>query len=306
MRNLRQVLHNLHYLGLLGLVSFVSPWPGWNWFWLFWLLFLVPRPKVPGGGVGEAQQGSAAILWQSLRQLVGIPFIYLTHGFRLPHPGRGVPDAIFRLPFKGEWAILNGGAGRVLSHSWGVPTQRYAYDFVVLNAAANTFEGDAMQPQNYLCYGRGVVAAAPGTVVKAVDRWPDSAIQPDGGADENVGDIRGNYVVVRHAKRLYSVYCHLQPGSVAVRPGQPVEAGGLLGKCGNSGHSSEPHLHFHLQDGKSFYASAGLPVVFAGARRRPIPGYGGIDLRPTDETADGRFVHRGEFVCEAEADTVQN
>lgn len=55
---------------------------------------------------------------------------------------------------------------------------------------------------------------------------------------------------------------HLQRGSVAVQVGDWVEPGDLLGLCGNSGNSSEPHLHNHLQNTPDFPGGEGLPALF--------------------------------------------
>ena len=60
----------------------------------------------------------------------------------------------------------------------------------------------------------------------------------------------------------YALYAHLRPGSVAVRPGRRVSAGELLGRVGNSGNTSQPHLHFHVMDRPSPLDANGLPYVF--------------------------------------------
>ena len=72
----------------------------------------------------------------------------------------------------------------------------------------------------------------------------------------------GNYVVIDHRNGEYSVYAHLKKGTVAVSPGQRVNTGDVLGLCGNSGNSSEAHLHFHVQDSPDLEAGAGMPVAF--------------------------------------------
>jgi murein DD-endopeptidase MepM/ murein hydrolase activator NlpD len=74
--------------------------------------------------------------------------------------------------------------------------------------------------------------------------------------------VPGNTVVIEHEPNLYSVYCHLKRGSVKVQLGQSLKRGQVLGLCGNSGHSSEPHLHFQLQDGPLFESSWGVEAIF--------------------------------------------
>src|SRR3546814_2633745 len=76
----------------------------------------------------------------------------------------------------------------------------------------------------------------------------------------------------------YAMLAHLRRGSVAVEAGQQVAAGDELGRCGNSGNTSEPHLHLHLQDAPKFGEGNGLPVFFE------------------HYTANGQAVERGEPV----------
>jgi murein DD-endopeptidase MepM/ murein hydrolase activator NlpD len=75
-------------------------------------------------------------------------------------------------------------------------------------------------------------------------------------------DIRGNYVVIGHAGGEHSLLAHLREGSVTVGAGDHVTSGQRVGWCGHSGNSTEPHLHFHVQDRASFYRGMGLPVAF--------------------------------------------
>ena len=78
----------------------------------------------------------------------------------------------------------------------------------------------------------------------------------------NPGSLAGNNVTLRHGPSLYSVYAHLQPASIRVKIGDVVEQGAVVGLCGNSGNSSEPHLHFQMQDGPAFDESWGIEPVF--------------------------------------------
>lgn len=74
-------------------------------------------------------------------------------------------------------------------------------------------------------------------------------------------DIRGNHVTIDHGGE-YSVLAHLTPGSISLEEGQQVKQGDLVGHCGNSGNSTEPHLHFHIQDHPNFFLGMGLPIQF--------------------------------------------
>ena len=57
----------------------------------------------------------------------------------------------------------------------------------------------------------------------------------------------------------YAAYAHLRRGSVLVRPGDRVYRGQIIAECGNSGNTSEPHLHFQLMDRRRPALAAGVP-----------------------------------------------
>lgn len=85
----------------------------------------------------------------------------------------------------------------------------------------------------------------------------------------------GNFVVIEHRAREYSVLAHLKQGSVRVKPGRKVKRGEVLGLCGNSGNSSEPHLHYHLQNTPVIQDGTGIKVFFTGlgdGPRSPVKG----------------------------------
>ncbi|NIR50220.1 M23 family metallopeptidase [candidate division KSB1 bacterium] len=87
--------------------------------------------------------------------------------------------------------------------------------------------------------------------------------RPDSGrVDWKTLDFRGNFVVIKHAEDEYSFLAHLLKKSICVKKGERVRQGQLIGLCGNSGHLTEPHLHFHIQDRANFYTSVSLPIQF--------------------------------------------
>lgn len=184
---------------------------------------------------------SRQVIIQALKQTFCIPIIYIKHKFRLPNNSQ-CSKVEYRLPFDGEWTVVNGGLEKEYSHSWGVPTQRYAYDFLIMDDAGISFNGGNPEIVSaYRCYGKEVYAPADGMVVEI-------------GTDCEDGKIM--------LPEEYGFIGHLQPQSICVKPGEKVQAGQVIAKCGNTGNSSEPHIHFHVQDGKSFFTSAGIPIVF--------------------------------------------
>ena len=199
--------------------------------------------------------------------------------------------ANYILPFTGKWTVFNGGADKNLSHSWGIFPQRYAYDFIIMDDEGKSFSGDNKALQSYYCYGKDIIAPADGVVVKAAGRHPDSRVN---GAKAfcDTWDMRGNFIVIKHAPREYSLIAHLAPGSVTVKAGDTVKQGQIIAKCGNSGNTSEPHIHFQLQTGKSFFTSAGLPIAFSGVNAAQKVNYNLADTR----NCDGNLEYVGDKV----------
>ncbi|MEJ2534211.1 MAG: M23 family metallopeptidase [Gammaproteobacteria bacterium] len=202
------------------------------------------------------------LLWQQLRQLAGQLSIAHRVGDDPPAADSYENAVRYRLPFDGEWFVYNGGVTQATSHSWGLLTQRYAYDFVIVDQRYARHHGRGTRCEDYFCYGRPILAAADGEVVAMRDRVRDSWFLGYGIIDFLTTDFRGNFVIIRHAPSEYGFYAHLVPGSLAVSVGDRVSAGQPVGRCGHSGFSSEPHLHFHLQDRPDFYTAMGLPVRF--------------------------------------------
>src|SRR5262249_26524121 len=75
--------------------------------------------------------------------------------------------------------------------------------------------------------------------------------------------LAGNHVIEELGGGRFAAYAHLRPGTIPVKPGDQVHPGEVLGKLGNSGNSSEPHLHFQICDAPSFADSEGLPFAIA-------------------------------------------
>lgn len=168
------------------------------------------------------------------------------------------------LPVAGEWRVFNGGITEETSHSWSIPTQRFAYDLVQVGHDGHSFQGDGRRLEDYFCFDKPILAPADGVVVDARDGIRDAPHVGTFWMDWLTRSIVGNSVLIRHAEGEYCLLGHLKRGSVRVKTGQTVKEGQEIGRCGHSGNSSEPHLHFQFQNGKSFYFSSGLPIKFSG------------------------------------------
>ncbi len=242
---------------------------------------------------------SKQAILQGLKQIVCIPYIYISHGFKLPK-GNYCSKVQYMLPFEGEWTVINGGCEKEFSHSWNVPTQRYAYDFVIMDNNGKTYHGPSDIVTSYACYGKNVLAPADGVVVAIGNICDDEKPFGEGIIEMTAKDIRGNFILIKHAEKEYGFIGHLQPNSIIVEIGQKVKQGEIIAKCGNSGNSSEPHIHFHLQDGLSFFMSAGIPISFQNICVSKKKGYENYDKRISSDlkksTSSKTKIHRGEQV----------
>jgi murein DD-endopeptidase MepM/ murein hydrolase activator NlpD len=185
-------------------------------------------------------------------------------GFSLGEPPPPEPPVVkstlvLGLPFRGQWSVLWGGSTLDVNQHVTHASQRRAADLVVVDTQGKSHAGDGKKNDDYYAYGREVVAVADGIVTVAIDGVMDN--EP---GTTNPYFTMGNAVFVQHAPDLFSVYAHLQPGKLRVRAGARVKKGQVLGLCGNTGNSSEPHLHFQLQDGPRFEESLGVEAVFEG------------------------------------------
>jgi murein DD-endopeptidase MepM/ murein hydrolase activator NlpD len=183
-------------------------------------------------------------------------------------------------PVTGRWLAVNSPADKVPSHGLHAYGQTYAIDLVHEPTEGSRPEfgaGPAFRPpEDFPAFGRPVLAPADGTVVRAHGRerdhrsrssWPSLLyLLAEGSLRELTGPSRvlGNHVVLDlGGGGVYAVLAHLRRGSLRVAKGQRVAAGEQVAECGNSGNSTEPHLHFQLMDHPSVLFAAGLPFRLA-------------------------------------------
>lgn len=173
------------------------------------------------------------------------------------------------LPLRGRWWVA-GGHFSLEPHSRShLPSLAYAYDFIKLGDGGKSYRNEGLANWDYYAYGQPVCAAAEGLVVTAVggvaENLPSRTPRRNPECYARAADtpMLGNHVVIIHEGGEHTFYAHLQP-SLSVRAGQRVAAGQIIGKVGNSGESTEPHLHFHLADGPSVNNAEGIPIAFDG------------------------------------------
>ncbi len=175
-------------------------------------------------------------------------------------------------PLRGDhWQAANGpsntsGHRRALIPIDGHATisQRMAIDWVRLRDDGKTFHGDEKDNKNYYAYGSEALAVADGVVTEVKDSIPQNIPGENSRAVPiTLVTVGGNHVILDIGGGHYAFYAHLQPGSLRVQLGDRVRRGQVLGLVGNSGNSTEPHLHFHIEDGNSPLGAEGLPYALS-------------------------------------------
>jgi hypothetical protein len=182
-------------------------------------------------------------------------------------------------PLRGDgWAAIN-GPGRDSGHRRALIAtngrariaQRFGIDFVQRNESGSTYTGDPKDNKSYRCYGTDILAVADATVAATKDGIPENVPGPTSRAvpitSETVG---GNFVILDLGGGKFAFYAHIQPGTLRVKTGDRVKRGQVLGLVGNSGNSTEPHLHFHVSDGPDPLGAEGLPYAITGMTGMPL------------------------------------
>lgn len=220
---------------------------------------------------------------------LALVFIGFALYFRLGTPDGKPVDVV--PPVRGQWLAMNSPTSRVPSHHLHGWAQTYAIDLVA-DPPTGARPGVgwwpvARRPEDFPGFGRPVAAPIDGTVVHRVDAMRDhwSRTSPLAmlyfiveSVRELIGPVGvlGNHVVVQRDDGACVLLAHLKHHSVRVKSGERVRAGEVVGACGNSGNSTEPHVHIQAMDRPSTWIAAGLPLCFDGTS----PPENGAHLNP--------------------------
>ncbi|HYC59406.1 MAG TPA: M23 family metallopeptidase [Thermoanaerobaculia bacterium] len=242
--------------GVTGFSVLAAPW---GWFgvplrFVIALLFVVALLVSLRRGAPEGAAAQSSPIRALVKVVVGVFFGGVAIGVLRAH---SVPPGAIDLAFpltRGAYLVGQGGSHSAANYHAQHPVQRYAVDVAKLNRAGMRARG--LYPNDaraYAIFGDAVVSPCDGVVVAAADAFPDAArISLD---EKNPA---GNHVIVRCGD-VNVTLAHLQRGSVAVRAGTTIARSTPIGRAGNSGNSTEPHLHVHGERN-----GAGVPLRFDG------------------------------------------
>lgn len=200
------------------------------------------------------------------------------------------PAVLLSLPFTGRWLVQNSPARRIPSHGTDLLGSTYAIDFVGVDARGRTADrvdwrtALATEPnERFVGFGRPVLAPVGGEVVVAHDGEPDHEARRSWRAlpylwtqrerfRRGPAAVAGNHVGIGLADGRTVFLVHLRRGSLRVTVGDVVGAGDVLGTCGNSGNSTQPHVHLQATDHPDITRAQGVPVAFRRFREEPVRG----------------------------------
>jgi murein DD-endopeptidase MepM/ murein hydrolase activator NlpD len=246
------------------------------------------HPRLPGAEkVSKLAAGEfgAVFLWVTFDKLEDIPAAIAARisvkigdypeALSIVTPPTSVdknPVVVISSPLVGEdWLAGNGPSNNSVHRRALIPinghayiSQRFAIDWVQVYPDGKTYQGDPSDNKNYRAYGTEIHAVADGVVTQAGDGIPQNTPGAKSLAVPiTLETIGGNHVIMEIGNGLFAFYAHMQPGSLRVKVGDKVTRGQVLGLLGNTGNSSEPHLHFQICTANSELGSEGLPYVIA-------------------------------------------
>lgn len=201
------------------------------------------------------------------------------------------PSVQLALPFQGTWLAQNTPARRVPSHGTTLFGQAYAIDFVAVEGGRSASVHDwraafGVEPaERFFGFGRPILAPAPALVLATHDGEPDHearrspltllhyALTQRARLRQGLGAVAGNHVILALGDDgPYVVVVHLRKGSLSVGTGDVVTTGQQLALCGNSGNSTQPHVHIQAMDAADPETASGLPIAFRRYRAWPRGG----------------------------------
>lgn len=210
-----------------------------------------------------------------------VPFLIGIVIFGLREPSKNVYTVGY--PLDASSLVMHGGPSLLTNYHYLHQSQKHALDIGgPAENGAMMAKGDPLTDDG--CFGAPLIAVADGKIIKVVSEEPDIAIGKRG-----EGHPAGNHILLEIAPSRYALYAHMKQNSAVVEEGQAVRMNDVLGECGNSGNTSQPHLHFQIQSELDLFSPENetFPVRFTGAER----------TRPGDGTRTGAlFIRRNDIM----------
>ncbi|MDQ5955843.1 MAG: hypothetical protein QG627_128 [Chlamydiota bacterium] len=162
----------------------------------------------------------------------------------------------------GNFYMAHGGTNEAVNHHYSVPAQKYAIDILRINALGLRANKWYPKDLNDFCiFGSTIYSPCDGTIVELLDQCED--LEP---MIMDVKNPAGNYLAIHKSESEIIIFlAHLMKGSLLVKKGDMVKKGQPIGRVGNSGHTSEPHLHIHAvlnHTGDLLFKGEGVPITF--------------------------------------------
>lgn len=165
----------------------------------------------------------------------------------------------YHLPFEGVWFVAQGGDTVNVNHHMTSSAQAYGEDFAKVGGSTmrELVKSEGLELEDFYSWSQSVLAPAGGVIDVVVDGLPDNKI---GEQDEiNAG---GNYISLKTNDGDYIYLAHFRQNSISVKVGERVTQGQELGLSGNSGNSTYPHIHMHIQSDPLFGKGVGQNIEF--------------------------------------------
>ena len=205
---------------------------------------------------GEREVFTLTISVGTNNQIIGL-FVRPNVASDLPKMERTKTDMI--LPFNGEWTLFWGGDTPEQNYHVGAhASQKHAFDFVIRDERGRSYRSSGQNNEDFYAFGQELIAPCEGEIVLVVDGVKDNTP-----GQMNPFFPTGNTVILKTNNAEYLIFAHFKQHSIKVAQGQKVKQGDLLGLCGNSGNSSEAHLHFHVQNVEDMNVATGVKCYFA-------------------------------------------
>jgi len=164
--------------------------------------------------------------------------------------------------------VVQGGGSALVNHHHFAGSQKYALDIIDSRDGALPFKGQ-LDLRQYRTFGKTVYSPVEGLVESVENSLPDQKI---GEVDQQ--NLAGNNIVVKADDERYLLFAHLRQNSVVVSEGDEVKIGQEIGEIGNSGNSTQPHLHIHAMTKADFLNAKSSPISISfktdGATSKPI------------------------------------